>query len=65
MKEDNTLWYDKVINEAIKNNESSKLAAPQQETSKEDSESPQKLRQRKEALSFLKKRLSVTRTTLS
>ena len=36
MKEDNTLWYDKVINEAIKNNESSKLAAPQQETSKED-----------------------------
>ena len=38
MKEDNTLWYDKVINEAIKNNESSKLAAPQQKTSKEDPE---------------------------
>ena len=36
MKADNTLWYDKVINEAIKNNESSKLAVPQQETSKED-----------------------------
>lgn len=38
MKDSNTLWYDKVINEAIKNNESSKLAAPQQETSKEDPE---------------------------
>lgn len=30
---DNTLWYDKIINKVIQENESSKLAAPQQEKS--------------------------------
>ncbi len=37
MKEDNTLWYDKVINEAMELNEDSKLAASQQKESEEDS----------------------------
>jgi hypothetical protein len=35
---DNTLWYDKIINKVIQENESSKLATPQQEKSETSSE---------------------------
>jgi len=38
MDEDNTLWYDRVINKSIKKNASSKLEAPQQEGTEEKTE---------------------------
>tara|TARA_A100001201_G_scaffold4525_5_gene9024 strand:- start:846 stop:986 length:141 start_codon:yes stop_codon:yes gene_type:complete len=38
MDENNTLWYDRVINESIKKNASSKLEAPQQKRSEEKTE---------------------------